>query len=125
MKELIHHFNRCSIYTRVNLSLNSYYQVIVTVVHIPTLLFTLIFPSSSVTSCLTNESHNQNPSVHLAASPCQNGSRMASSCSGVIHSQVSVMVSDDCCASIVTFPPGVVNFAALSTILLTMRSKDH
>ena len=65
-----------SILTEVKLSLSVVYRLIDTVVHSPSVLFTTISQPSNVTSCLTNASQRPNQSVHLAASPCQKGSRI-------------------------------------------------
>lgn len=80
-----------SILTEVKLSLSVSYRLIITVVHSPSVLFTTISQPSKVTNCLTNASPSPNPSVHLAASPCQNGSRIRVNCSGEIPDQVSVI----------------------------------
>lgn len=78
--------------------------------------------SSNVTHCFTSARPSQNPIVPLAASHCQNGSRIRVSCSGEIPAQVSEMVREELVAVIVTVHHAGVNLAALSNKLLKIRS---
>ena len=84
-----------------------------------------MFRASNVTSCFTNASQSQNPSPHLAASPCQKGSRIWVSCSGEIPDHVSIISMLAGLMVTSTFHHVGVNLAALSKRLLIIRSTNH
>ena len=102
-----------------------HYRLIVTEVHSPSLLFRIISRSSNVINCFTRDNPNPKPIVPLAASPCQNGSQICCICSWEIPAPVSRIVIPYASACISTVPHVGVNFPALSSILVMMRSKNH
>lgn len=84
-----------------------------------------ISQSSKLTNCCTKDRPRPNPVVHLAASHCQNGSRIASSCSTEIPDPVSAILIPWVSQKTVTVHPASVNFPALSSRFDTIRSKNH